>query len=92
MLLEIGRQGERREAGVEAMAAAYLQSIRSIRPNGPYLLGGWSMGGVIAYEIAQQLRDQGQEIAMLVMMDSFLFPENEIFFPNEIDLFSPFSP
>lgn len=55
---------------VEDMAACYIESIRSVQPHGPYLLGGWSFGGAVAFEMAQQLRQQGEETALLVLIDS----------------------
>ena len=56
---------------IEAMAANYLQEIRSVQPHGPYFLGGNSMGGTIAFEMAQQLQQQGEKVALLVMFDTF---------------------
>lgn len=55
---------------MEAMASDYVQAIRGYQPNGPYWLTGWSMGGVIAYEMARQLQQQGQQIAMLALIDA----------------------
>jgi thioesterase domain-containing protein len=52
------------------MAEHYVKAIRASQPNGPYLLGGWSMGGTVAYEMAQQMRRQGQEVALLAMLDN----------------------
>jgi len=57
---------------LEAMAAHYLETIRVLQPTGPYLLCGWSVGGIIALEIAQQLRAQGQAVALLALLDSYL--------------------
>lgn len=57
---------------VEEMAAHYLVALRSAQPQGPYYLGGWSLGGSIAFEMAQQLLAQGEEIAALVLVDSLL--------------------
>ncbi len=55
---------------VEDMAAFYLQEIQSIDPKGPYLLcGRCSIGGLVAYEMAQQLLKQGEEVALLAMID-----------------------
>lgn len=54
---------------IEEMAKDYVQSLRRIQPEGPYLLGGWSMGGLIALEMAQQLVKQGHEVAHLTMID-----------------------
>jgi thioesterase domain-containing protein len=55
---------------VEDMATRYAQEIRGVQPTGPYYLGGYSAGGVFAFEIAQQLMKQGQEIGLLVLFDS----------------------
>jgi thioesterase domain-containing protein len=57
-------------ASLEDMAAEYVSAIRTVQPDGPYHLGGWSMGGVIAYEMAQQLRAQGQPIGLLALFDT----------------------
>jgi amino acid adenylation domain-containing protein len=54
---------------LEAMVARYVDEIRKIQPEGPYLLGGWSMGGVVAFEMANQLHKQGQEVGLLAVMD-----------------------
>ena len=55
---------------IEAMAAHYISEIQTVQPSGPYILGGSSLGGVVAYEMAQQLLEQGQQVAGLVMFDS----------------------
>ena len=52
------------------MALHYLGAMRSVQPDGPYLLGGWSMGGLVAYEMAQQLVKQGQRVELLALMDA----------------------
>jgi thioesterase domain-containing protein len=57
---------------IEAMAAFYLGEIRAVQPKGPYLLGGWSMGGVVALEAARQLGGAGEEVALLAMLDTYL--------------------
>jgi amino acid adenylation domain-containing protein len=57
-------------ARVEEMAACYLAALRAVQPDGPYLLGGWSMGGLIAYEMTQQLRARGETVELLVLIDS----------------------
>jgi thioesterase domain-containing protein/aryl carrier-like protein len=56
---------------VEGMAAEYVEAIRAFQPTGPYLLCGWSVGGVIALEIAQQLAAQEQTVALLALIDSY---------------------
>ncbi len=54
----------------EEMAAAHLKRMRTIQPEGPYLLGGWCNGGLVAYEMARQLYAQGQTVDLLVLMDA----------------------
>jgi thioesterase domain-containing protein len=54
---------------VEAIAAEYLQRIRTLQPEGPYFLGGYSFGGVVVFEMAHQLHRQGQEVALLVLVN-----------------------
>jgi amino acid adenylation domain-containing protein len=56
---------------IEEMAAAYIKEIRQIQPEGPFYLGGRSFGGTVAYEMARQLAEQGEEIALLAIFDSY---------------------
>ena len=60
------------------MASRYLAEIRSVQPHGPYLLSGGSMGGMIAWEMACQLRDGGEEVDLLALFDTF-GPGNRLF-------------
>jgi aspartate racemase len=55
---------------IEDMASLYLNDIKQVQPHGPYYLGGFSMGGEIAFEIGQQLYKQGERVALLVMFDT----------------------
>ncbi len=55
---------------VEAMAAQYVEAIRTIDPSGPYRLAGYSAGGVIAFEMAQQLKKVGAKVELLAMIDT----------------------
>jgi amino acid adenylation domain-containing protein len=57
---------------IEEMAADYVQLMRGVQPRGPYLLGGWSTGGLIALEMAQQLLAQGESVALLALLDTHL--------------------
>jgi thioesterase domain-containing protein len=59
---------------IEAMAASYIKTMRDVQPEGPYFLAGFCAGGLIAYEIAQQLRAQGQEVDLLVLIDPMAGP------------------
>jgi thioesterase domain-containing protein len=54
---------------VETMATAHIQSMRAVQPEGPYLLGGWCNGGLVAYEMARQLHAAGQVVDLLLLMD-----------------------
>jgi amino acid adenylation domain-containing protein len=75
--LDLGRPvyglqaGPASHSGIEAMAAAYLAAVREVQASGPYHLAGWSLGGVVAYEMAQQLRRAGEEVDFLGLIDSY---------------------
>jgi amino acid adenylation domain-containing protein len=62
--------GGDRPATVEAMAALYLEALRSHMPAGAHRLAGWSFGGVVAFEMARQLAAAGEEPAQLLLLDS----------------------
>jgi enterobactin synthetase component F len=72
---------------LEAMAEDYLEQIRLVQPRGPYHLVGWSLGGLIGFEIARQLRLAGETIGLLALLDAYPFlpiePGGE---PAEADL------
>jgi thioesterase domain-containing protein/acyl carrier protein len=55
---------------IKEAAADYLAEIRGVQPDGPYLLAGYSGGGITAYEMAHQLRGMGQEVAVLALLDT----------------------
>jgi len=56
-------------ASLEEMAALYLEALRAVQPEGPYRLGGWSMGGVVAFEMARQLAARGEAVEQLAVLD-----------------------
>jgi amino acid adenylation domain-containing protein len=56
---------------IATWAALYVREIQKVQPHGPYHLAGWSMGGVIAFEMAQQLRAAGESVATLSLIDSY---------------------
>jgi len=64
-----GLDGKRFYTRVEDLAAHYLRDVRSICPKGPYFLGGHSFGGLVAFEMAQQLRRAGDEVGLLALID-----------------------
>jgi len=55
---------------IEDMAAHYIKAIRTVQPQGPYILGGWSFGAYVAFEMAQQLQQNGQTVALLAVIDT----------------------
>jgi amino acid adenylation domain-containing protein len=55
---------------IDALAVHYMAELRAVRPSGPYHLGGWSLGGVVAFEMARRLREEGEEAEELVLVDS----------------------
>ncbi|RYZ42467.1 MAG: non-ribosomal peptide synthetase [Myxococcaceae bacterium] len=60
---------------VEAMAASYVEALRTLQPSGPYRLGGWSLGGMVAFEMARQLEQQGEQVEQLVLIDAYAFDQ-----------------
>jgi aspartate racemase len=59
-------------ARLEDLATQYIREMRALQPEGPYHLIGLSFGGVVAFEMAQQLYAQGQEVALLALFDSLI--------------------
>ena len=71
-LQELGlAEGQTPLTRIEEMAALYVQAMKEVQPAGPYLLAGWSFGGLAAYEMAQQLRAAGDEVSLLAMFDTY---------------------
>lgn len=71
-LQSLGVDGhEGAETTIEEMAAHYRKEIQELQPKGPYLLGGYCMGGTIALEIAQQLRREGESVALVAMLETY---------------------
>jgi thioesterase domain-containing protein len=54
-----------------AMAAQYAAAVEAAAPHGPYLLGGWSFGGVVAFEMARQMLQRGRPVALVALLDSW---------------------
>jgi len=54
----------------EDMAAHYVKEIRTVQPRGPYYVGGWCLGGYVALEMARHLQAEGEEVALVVMVES----------------------
>jgi amino acid adenylation domain-containing protein len=64
------RAGETCPQTYEEMAGAYIADIKKIQPTGPYVLGGFSAGGVIAFEMARQLEEDGDDVATVIAIDT----------------------
>ncbi|MGB3442126.1 MAG: thioesterase domain-containing protein, partial [Actinophytocola sp.] len=58
-------------ATVPALAARYVDLIRTVRPHGPYHLVGWSFGGLVAHEMAVRLQAEGEEVGLLAVLDAY---------------------
>jgi len=67
---EFGSHHEHPYTPIEKMAAEYIDAIRTVQHAGPYSLAGWSMGGIVAFEMAFQLRQQNHEVRSLIMIDA----------------------
>lgn len=61
-------------SAIEEMAARYLQEVRAVRSTGPYQLGGWSMGGLIAFEMARRLEAERERVTPLLLFDCPALP------------------
>ena len=58
-----------RHTSIEQMAAHYIEEMRAVRAKGPYFLGGLCIGGMVVFEMAQQLQQQGEEVPLVVLLD-----------------------
>ncbi|WP_149360772.1 polyketide synthase Pks13 [Lolliginicoccus suaedae] len=77
---------ERIDGPLEERVDHYLPALREIQPRGPYVLAGWSFGGALAYTMAHRLRAEGEEVALLGLLDT-VFPSEPIpDTPEEIEL------
>ena len=55
---------------IEEMATAHLEALRTVRPKGPYVIGGFCIGGLVAYELARQIKASGETVEMLPIIDA----------------------
>ena len=65
-----GMDGQQEFGTIEEMAAHYVADLRVFQPQGPYYLGGYCFGGNVAYEMARQLHEQGERVALLALLNS----------------------
>ena len=66
----LGHSGTVEYQPLEEMAVRYLDAVKARQPDGPYYLGGYCFGGNVAYEMARQLRNQGEEVALVALLDT----------------------
>jgi thioesterase domain-containing protein/acyl carrier protein len=64
-----GEGYQQQPRSVEEMAAQYVKAVRALQPHGPYYLGGYSFGGSVALEMAQQLRAAGERVSLLAVLE-----------------------
>ena len=76
---------EETHSNVEEMAQAYIGAIKTVQPQGPYLIGGECIGGIIALEMAQQLLRNGDELQHLIIMDTF-YPRGKALFIDSLHI------
>ncbi|QBJ98687.1 acyltransferase domain-containing protein [Rhodococcus sp. ABRD24] len=75
---------ERVEGPIDERAAAYVPLLREIQGDGPYVLAGWSLGGVLAYAVARLLREQGADVRIVGLIDTVMAGEKVENTPDEI--------
>ncbi|HSK77003.1 MAG TPA: amino acid adenylation domain-containing protein, partial [Thermoanaerobaculia bacterium] len=83
--------GETGFPDVASMAAEYCAELTRFQPEGPYLLGGWSMGGLVAYEMAQRLLAEGREVRLLALLDTYAPGRGEAAPLTELELLAAFA-
>jgi thioesterase domain-containing protein len=71
----------------EEMAADYLQEVRQVQPHGPYLLGGFSGGGIAAFEMARQLLAAGEQVEQVILLDTPVPERSEFSLADRADMF-----
>ena len=57
---------------IEEMAACYIDSMLKVNPKGPYAIAGFSFGGIVAFEMARQLKEQGKTVSIIALLDTYV--------------------
>lgn len=86
-----GVQRDLEGRSLETTAASYVEVIRSVEPDGPYVLGGWSTGGVVAFEMARQLHASGAHVARVVLLDSIAPGDDVGDLDDDVSIFAGFA-
>jgi amino acid adenylation domain-containing protein/FkbH-like protein len=86
---DLSTSGELRVESIEVTAANYIRLLRRVRPHGPYLLAGYSFGGLVAHEMAAQLSAAGEKIEFLGLIDTLnpAVPVREYSLPERVSVF-----
>ncbi|MEW6734688.1 MAG: thioesterase domain-containing protein, partial [Acidobacteriota bacterium] len=84
-------ENQEADTTIEEMATRYINALRDVQHQGPYLLGGWSLGGKIAMEMAQQLEKKGEKIALLALFDTYAPLGWELGNIDDIELLSQYT-
>jgi thioesterase domain-containing protein len=86
--------GAESHTSIAEAAAAYITQLREVQPDGPYHLLGWSLGGLIAHEMAVQLRQAGERVALLALLDSYELSDRWVdqAVPGIADILGEFGP
>lgn len=71
---------------IEDMASRYIEALQAVQPQGPYLIAGWSFGGLVAFEMAQQIQAQGQQVSLLALLDTYAPSVTSEFFQEQDDV------
>ena len=72
-----GLESDRIDTRIEDMAAFYIDEMRAVQARGPYHLGGFCFGGVVAYEMAQQLRAAGESVALVAVIEGYILADKD---------------
>jgi thioesterase domain-containing protein len=78
------------QSDIKKMAESYIKEMKSVQPEGPYCLGGYCLGGTIAFEIAQQLKQRGDEVSLIAMFESYNIKEKPGTIPSFLKLLHKF--
>jgi acyl transferase domain-containing protein/thioesterase domain-containing protein len=73
-----GHIGRAPHLTIEDMATYYIGALQTVQPEGPYRIGGWSMGGLVAFEMARQLAELGEKVEQLILIDSWMIHPDSI--------------
>ena len=68
---------EKSKKSIKEMASEYIEAMKKVQKSGPYYLGGWSFGGIVAFEMARQLVESGEEVKKVILIESVLIDDSE---------------